>query len=262
MGKQAKFLLLSVVLLFSSMGGIAQKKDSAKGNTRPKDSASSGFLIELSYAGQLPGGELGQIFGFNSNVQGGVYYKTRTNWEYGASFGYIFGNQLRASNIFDSIATTNGNLIANDGNYAGISYFEKGFTIQLTVGKLFPVSKNINSGILFTLSAGYIQYHIDIQSTTDLTPQIDSNYVKGYEHLTAGVCATEFLGYQYISKKQFLALFAGFEFTEAFAKSLQFDFQSETKNPNYKYSMLSSIRVGWILPILQDNTKKLTFYTH
>ena len=156
------------------------------------------------------------------------------------------------TNIFDSIATTNGNLIANDGNYPGVSYFEKGFDIQLTIGKLFPVSKNINSGILFTLSAGYMQYHLDIESNQRLDSPNNSELFKGYEHLTAGVCATEFIGYQYISKKSFLAFFGGFEFTEALAKSLQYDFESETKNPNYKYNMLSGIRVGWILPILQD----------
>lgn len=262
MSKRGNCFLFAVVLLLSSVKGIAQQKDSAKITIRQKDSASSGFLVALSYAGQLPGGDLAQLFGFNSNVEGGAYYKSPSNWIFGASFSYFFGNQLRASNLLDSIATTNGNLVANDGNYPGISYFEKGFDIQLTVGKLFPVSKNLNSGILFTLSAGYIQYHIDIEAPSDWTPQIDSNYEQGYEHLTAGVCATEFLGYQYISKRGFLALFGGFEFTEAFAKSLQFDFQSETKNPNYKYSMLSSIRLGWMLPILHENSKKPTFYTH
>lgn len=261
MDKCVRFFLLSVVLLFP-LGGIAQNKDSLKVRMPRKDSASSGFLIELSYAGQFPGGELGKLFGFNSNIQGGAYYKTQTNWIYGASFSYFFGNQLKAGNIFDSIATSNGNLIANDGNYPGISYFETGFTIQLTAGKLFPVSKNHNSGILCTFSAGYINYHMSIKAPSDWTPQIDSNYAQGYEHLTAGVCGTEFVGYQYISKKQFLAFFIGFEFTEAFAKSLQFDFQTETKDPNYKYSMLSSIRAGWILPILHENTHKLTFYTH
>ena len=262
MGKHVNYILLSVVLLFSSIEGFAQQKDSLKGAKRHKDSASSGFLFELSYAGQLPGGQIGQLFGFNSNVEGGVYYKTESNWIYGASFAYFFGNQLRDRNILDSLATANGNLIANDGNYPGISYFEKGFDIQLTAGKLFPVSKNRNSGILFTISAGYIQYHVDIEAASDWTPQISGDYLQGYQHLTAGVCGTEFLGYQYISKRGFLAVFGGFEFTEAFAKSLQFDFQSETKNPNYRYSVLSSIRLGWMLPILRDNTKKITFYTH
>lgn len=262
MNKCAKYFLLSLILLCFSLEGMAQHKDSVKGAMHRHDSASSGFLIELSYDGQLPGGELGQLFGFSSDPQGGVYYKTESNWIFGGSFSYIFGNVLRDPNILDSLATTNGNLIANDGNYPGISYFERGFEIQLTMGKLFPVSKNRNSGILFTFSGGYIQYHLDIEAPSDWTPQISGDYLQGYQHLTAGVCATEFLGYQYISKREFLALFGGFEFTEAFAKSLQFDFESETKNPNYKYSMLSGIRVGWILPILHDNTKKLTFYTY
>jgi hypothetical protein len=252
MSKQVKYFLLSVFLLFSSVKDYAQQKDSA----------SSGFMFEASYSGQFPGGELGQLFGFNSNVEGGIYYKTETNWIYGASFAYFFGNQLRDEGILDSLATSNSNLIANDGNYPGISYFEKGFDIQLTVGKLFPISLNRNSGILVTFSAGYFQYHVDIEANTDWTPQVTGDYLQGYQHLTAGVCATEFIGYQYISKRQFLAVFGGFEFTEAMAKALQFDFESETKNPNYKYSMLSGIRIGWILPILHDNTKRLTFYTH
>jgi hypothetical protein len=227
-----------------------------------KDSASSGFLIELSYAGQLPGGDLGQLFGFSSSVKGGAYYKTESNWIYGADFSYFFGNILNDKYILDSLATTNGNLIANDGNYSGISYFEKGFNIQFTGGKLFPVSKNRNSGILTLLSAGYIQYHLDIEANSDWTPQVSGSYLQGYEHLTAGACLTEFAGYQYISKKGFVALFAGFEFTEALAKNLQYDFETETKNPNYKYTMLSGFRFGWILPILQDNSKALKFYTH
>jgi hypothetical protein len=251
MNKQTGFLLLSV-LLFPSLKGVAQHKDSA----------SSGFIIALSYAGQLPGGALGQLFGFNSNVQGSVQYKTQENWIYGAGFSYFFGDYLKQTSILDSIATSNGNLVANDGDYPGVSYFEKGFDIQLMVGKLFPVSRNRNSGILTMISAGYLQYHLDIEAPGDWTPQISGSYLQGYDHLTAGVCATEFLGYQYISKRRFVSAFGGFEFTEAMAKSLRFNFETESKDPNYHYSMLSGIRVGWMLPILQDNTKALKFYTY
>ncbi len=248
MRKQVQLFLVSFLLLFS-FKSIAQHKDSA----------ASGFLVELSYAGQLPGGNLTQIFGFNSNIQGGAYYKTKKNWIYGASFAFLFGNILSNAGILDSISTTSGNLIADDGNYPGISYFERGFDIQLTIGKLFPVSRNLNSGILTTFSAGYIQHHVDIE-VNDNTPQLDGDYLNGYDHLTAGICATEFIGYQYMSKKLFLAFFAGFEFTEAFSKSLRYDFELRAKDPNYKYEMLSGFRVGWILPILQEHTLK--FYTH
>lgn len=253
MNKRAKLFLLSAVLLFSSLKGVAQHH---------KDTAASGYLIELSYAGQLPGGDLGKLFGFNSNVQLGMRYKTQSNWLFGGEFSYLFGNYLRNTGILDSIATSNGNLIANDGNYPGVSYFEKGFDIQLTGGKLIPVSKNLNSGILLLLSAGYIQYHLDIEAPSDWTPQVSGDYLQGYEHLTAGVCLTEFIGYQYISKKSFVAFFCGFEFTEAMEKSLQYDFETNSKNPNYRYNMLSGFRVGWMLPILHENTKTLKFYTH
>lgn len=58
----------------------------------------------------------------------------------------------------------------------------------------------------------------------------------------------------------YLALFGGFEFTEAMVKDLRYDFELREKDPNYKYEMLSGLRVGWMLPILQDNKPK--FYTH
>lgn len=266
MHKFISYFSACIALLYFSVKSNAQvsHKDSAKSGTvvKQRDSASSGFMFELSYAGQFPGGQMAQFFGFNSNVQGGMYYKTQDNWIYGASFAYFFGNQIKNGTILDSIATQNGNLLANDGNYTSVSYFEKGFDIQLTIGKVFPLSKNRNSGLLFTFSAGYLQYHIDIETPIDWTPQVSGSYLQGYEHLTAGVCATEFLGYQYISKRKYLALFGGLEFTEVMAKALQFDFESGTKNPNYKFSMLSGIRVGWILPILQDNTKQPTFYMY
>ncbi len=250
MDRRVKLLVLSL-LIFCSFNGIAQKH---------KDSAATGFLFQLSYAPQLPGGEIAKVFGFNSNVQGGVLYKTQSNWQFGAEFSYIFGNVLRATGILDSMATKNGNLIANDGNYPGISYLESGFDIQLSVAKLFPVSKNLNSGILVSISAGYIQHHIDIKAPSDWTPQISGDYLQGYDRLTAGACLTEFIGYQYISKKMFLAVFGGFEFTEAMAKSLRYNFDLKSKDPNYKFEMLSGLRIGWMLPILQDNRPK--FYTH
>ncbi len=238
--KKAHFILLFALFSFCLQGSAQHKGDSA----------SSGFLFKLSYAGQLPGGELAKLFGFNSNVMGGADYKSESNWIAGANFSYFFGNVIRDNGILQNLATSNGNLIANDGNYPGVSYFEKGFEVQISGGKLFPFSTNRNSGLLTMISVGYIQYHIDIEANSDWTPQISGDYLQGYEHLTAGACLTEFIGYQYISKRSFLAVFGGFEFTEALAKVLQYDFQTNSKNPNYRFNMLGGIRVGWILPIL------------
>jgi hypothetical protein len=221
--------------------------------SKNKDSlVASGVLIDLSYAAQLPAGDLAQLFGFNSNVQIAVFYKSKSNWLYGIQGAFIFGNILN-ENIFNNMATNDGNLIANDGNYPQINYFERGWDGQLSIGKLFPVRKsNTNSGIFTIVSAGYIQHYIRIESNSDWTPQISGNYAEGYDHLTAGACITEYGGYQYISKHHYVNFLAGFEFTQALTKSLRFDFATMSQDTKLKDELLNGIRVGWILPILKE----------
>ncbi len=225
-----------------------------------KDSVATGFLIEASYAAQLPGGDLAKTFGWNSNIQIGVDYKTKSNWTFGVQGAFIFGNVLRDKSLFDSIATSDGNLISNDGTYPSITYFERGYDIQLSVGKLFPFKKpNPNSGILVKLSAGYVRHHLRIQDN-NWTPQIDSTYTQGYEQLSEGFCVTEFVGYQYLGNHRMANFFAGFEFTQGFTKSLQYNFQTEQMNPNVMHDLLSGFRIGWILPIYQQESTR--YYTY
>ncbi|MGP8215834.1 MAG: hypothetical protein ACLQQ4_09750 [Bacteroidia bacterium] len=224
-----------------------------------KDSVAEGVLFEVSYAGELPGGNLGQMFGFNSNLQGGAYYKLKSNWILGVQGAFIFGNVLRNTGIFDSIATKDLNLIANDGTYPVINYFERGYDIQLSVGHLFTFKKpNPNSGILVTVCGGYIRHKIRIEANN--TPQVDSLYTQGYDHLTAGFCFTEFIGYQYLGNKRMLNFFAGFEFTQGFTRGLRYDFETEAMDSQHQVDLLSGFRVGWILPIYQQEATR--FYTY
>jgi hypothetical protein len=224
-----------------------------------KDSSTRGVVFSMSYAGQWPGGDLAKRFGFNSNVQLGVYYKTRSNWLLGIQGGFIFGNVLRETGILDSIATTDGNLIANDGSYPSISYFERGWDLQLSIGKIIAFKKpNPNSGIVIMLSGGYLRHHIDIQSSG--TPQIEGSYLQGYDRLTAGYCITEFIGYQYLSNHRLLNFFAGFEATQGFTKSLRYDFDMRSMNTTLRHDMLTGFRVGWILPIYKQQSNQ--FYTY
>lgn len=243
------------------LGGIIFCIGGAKAQAPKKDSASKGVIINMSYAGQLPGGDLAKRFGYNSNVQLGAYYKSSTNWLLGFQGAAIFGNVLRETGILDSIATQDKNLIANDGNYSQVRYFERGYDIQLTVGKIIPLSrKHLNSGLVGMLSAGYIRHHIDIQTPSDWTPQISGSYIQGYDRLTAGVCVTEFVGYQYISNNHIVNFFAGFEFTQGFTKSLRYDFDLMSKSNKVRYDLLNGIRVGWILPIFRQPATG--FYTY
>jgi len=247
-------LLVALILLFFGLSHTGQAQYDIK------DSAAKGVLFNLSYAPQLPGGDLAKRFGFNSNGQLGVYYKTLSNWILGIQGAYIFGNVLRETGMLDSMATSTGQLIANDGTIPSISYFERGYDIQLSVGKVFSFKKpNPNSGILLMLSAGYIRHKIDYVVNGNV-PQLSGAYLQGYDRLTAGYCVTEFLGYQYLSNHRMLNFYGGFEFTQGFTKSLRFDFDLRSMNTKLRYDLLNGFRVGWILPIYRQNSNK--FYTY
>lgn len=228
-----------------------------------KDSVATGVIIQLSYAGELPGGNLAQRFGFNSNAGVGVYYKTHTNWLFGAEGEFIFGNQLKETNILDSIATSDGNIISNAGDYPQITYFERGYLVQLSAGKLFHIGRpNVNSGILVMGSAGYMRHKILIEiQNGEYTPQLTGDYLDGYDRLTAGECVSEFIGYMYLGTKRKVNFFGGLELTQGFTKSLRFDFNTMSQNTNLRYDLLYGLRAGWILPIytMKNDTR---FFTH
>ena len=249
-----------VVVLFIGLAFFLFNSVNAQ-TVKKKDSAASGVLVNMSYAAQLPGGDLAKRFGFNSNIALGAYYKFSSNWIVGIEGSFIFGNILRETGLLDSIATQDGNLIANDGNYSQVKYFERGYDIQLTVGKVFPFTKkNLNSGLLTTFSAGYLRHHIDIETPSDWTPQPAGDYLEGYDRLTAGVCITEFVGYMYLGNNRVTNFFVGFEFTQGFTKSLRYDFDLMSQNTNLRFDLLNGIRVGWILPILKRPATGFYYY--
>ncbi len=227
-----------------------------------RDSVSAGFLIQLSYAAQLPGGNLAQMFGFNSNLGGSVLYKTHHNWLFGIQGEFIFGNRLRQPGLLDSIATTDGNLISNAGDYPQITYFERGYAVELTAGKLFPLGPNVNSGIIVMGSAGYLRHKVLIEvQNGEYVPQLTGDYLDGYDHLTAGGCVSEFVGYLYLGTKRMINFFAGFEFMQGITQSLRYDFETESHNTALQYDLLSGIRVGWMLPIYTMRRQDNSFYT-
>ncbi|NNM93841.1 MAG: hypothetical protein HKL88_00070 [Bacteroidia bacterium] len=253
---KAKKIILALTVCLPCLQATAQQLNL-------RDSVSTGFLVQVSYAAQLPGGNLAQMFGFNSNLGGCVLYKTHHNWFFGAQGQFIFGNQLRQPGLLDSIATHDGNIIGSAGDYPQITYFERGYAVELSAGKLFHLGKNVNSGILLMGSVGYIRHKvfIDIQGG-EYTPQLTGQYLYGYDHLTAGACVSEFAGYQYLGPKKMLNFFAGFEFMQGFTKSLRYDFETRMQNTNLQYDLLNGIRVGWILPIYTSHRQDVSFYTH
>lgn len=207
--------------------------------------------ITLSYAYQLPNGDLGQQFGPNHNVGLSVARKFRNNYSIGLEGSFIFGNNVLDKSMLRDITTSNGVIVNQDGDPAKILLYERGYTVMAVAGKLMTIAgPNPNSGILLKLGAGYMRHRVLIESQNDVVPALEDEYQKGYDRLAAGPAGLFFVGYQHLGNNRRVNFLVGFELNIGFTKSLRpFNFDSRREDTDTHFDGLSGLRVGWTLPI-------------
>ncbi|MCB2221311.1 MAG: hypothetical protein KQI35_13010 [Bacteroidetes bacterium] len=245
-----------VLILFLSLGVRSQ--------INIKDTTMSIPMFYAAYTWQVPGGDLADRFGANSNIAAGFQWKTSSNWIFGTDCNFMFGNTIHDEElIMTNIKTSTGNIIDNSGSFAYYKLYERGFYINGKFGKLFPVfSSNPNSGIVITGGLGYIQHKIRIEVTNNTAPQLLGDYKKGYDRLAAGFTTNQFIGYQFMSNSRLLNFFGGFEFCQAWT-SPQRDVNFDTRLPDpvtNRFDLLNGIRIGWIIPVFTREPEKFYYY--
>lgn len=222
-------------------------------------------MFSANYMLQFPGADMAKRFGVNSNIGSSFMVKNQKNFLFELNGNYIFGNILKndATHLFDSISTSNNHAIINEnGEYAKVRTFERGFFIGARIGKVISLKKpNPNSGILISIGGGYLQHKIRIENDGNNAPQILGDYKLGYDKMQYGFSVTEFVGYMFFSKTQTMNFYAGFEFYQAWTRSgRSWDFNLMRKD-DYKYfDLLHSIKIGWIIPIYRREPQKYYFY--
>lgn len=207
--------------------------------------------ITLSYAYQLPTGEMAEVFSANSNIGLSASVKFKSNYSLGLEGSFIFGNKVVDRTMLRNIITTNGVIVNQDGQPADILLFERGYTIVAFAGKVIPVAgPNPNSGILLKLGGGYMRHKVLIQSQNDMVPALEDDYLKGYDRLTAGPMGMFFVGYQHLGNNRFINFMLGFELNIGFTESLRpYNFDSGSANSGMHIDGLNGLRFGWTLPI-------------
>lgn len=216
-----------------------------------RDSAISTSLVQASYSFQIPAGDLSKRY-VNDNAIGlGYLYKTKTNWLFGADGFFMFRDTIKESTILDSIITSDGNIIDGNGVYAEVHLYERGFHSGIKVGKLFPmVGPNKNSGIVVLAGIGLLQHKIRIENKDNTAAQISDDYRKGYDRLTNGLSASQFLGYMHLGDSRLINFYAGIELVEAWTQNRRsYNFDLMGPDNTKRFDMLYTIKIGWILPL-------------
>ncbi len=255
MKKTLHFIIIIAILIAYTKPSYSQKT--------LVDSASFVTLIYATYQYQFPGGDMVNRFGSNSNIGGGVSFKTKSNWIFGLEGGYIFGDVVKnGTSLFSGIATPEGNIIDGNGIFAEIHLYERAYHFQLKAGKVFSVfGSNPNSGLLIQAGVGFLEHKIRIENPDNTAPQIKGDYQKGYDKLSNGLMLDETIGYLYMGKRRLANFFIGFEFMQGFTKSRRdYDFNLQGKDNTSRTDILSGIRISWIIPLY--NQGKTHYYTN
>jgi hypothetical protein len=227
-------------------------------------SASSIPYFYGSYGYQWPGGEMKNQFGSNSVIGAGFAVKAKSNWIFGAEYGFIFGNNVKnGKDIFKYLLNSDGNITNGDGTPSVIATFERGNMVDAKFGKLFPVIKSDkNSGIFFTVGLGYMMHKIRIEVENESTPQLKGDYKRGYDRLSGGFMLNQAIGFMYFGKSNLLNFTISVEAFEGWNKAYR-DYYFDTMAPapeGRQFDFLIGPKIAWLIPIRGRNIGKYYYY--
>jgi len=219
-------------------------------------------VVTASYSYQLPGGDMALRFGPNSNIGLGVLYKTRGNYLLGLEGSFLFGNQVAEPGLLRNMITREGQIVDKDGVMADVLLFERGYTVMAVGGKIIPVvGPNPNSGILLKLGAGYMRHKIRIQTQQNEVPQVEGDYLEGYDRLCAGPATMLFMGYQHFGNRGRINFQVGFEMLLGFTEPLRaYNFDTGRADSGTRFDSLTGLRAGWSLPIYKKPDDRFHYY--
>ncbi len=227
-----------------------------------RDSSMKFTFISIGFTHFELGGDLSERFESSSLVSGSLLMKRKSNFLFGVSGGIMFGDKVTEPGILSGISTSNNQVIGIDGLYADVRLFQRGYHVAMTFGKIFSFKKpNPNSGIVIMGGPGFVQHKIKIETINNTTPQLEDDYLKGYDHLTNGIELHEFIGFIYFGNKQLLNYIGGFEFIQGFTQNRRdFNFDTPDKNEENRLDLYYGIKIAWALPFYKKKPDDFYFY--
>ncbi|MDF1696183.1 MAG: hypothetical protein P1U56_10140 [Saprospiraceae bacterium] len=215
----------------------------------------------FGYGVEFPFADLSDRFGRNLKFTLGAERITKSNWIFGLEFSYMFGDTVK-EDVLAHLRLSNNEILGADNGYADSFTRERGVFVGANFGKLIPFKANSRSGLRITCAAGLLSHYVRVQDEAGSLPQIEGDYLKGYDRLTRGLALRQFVGYQHIAEDKRVNFYIGLEFTQGFTKSVRdvnFDTGLAT-NKSTRFDGLIGIKAAWILPFFDDFVDEEVFY--
>lgn len=217
--------------------------------------------VQVGYAHQWPGGDLALRFRDNSNLGLGIWRKGEKQWLLGVEAGFLFGNKVIEPGMLRNLINSAGQVVDQDGIMADVFLLQRGWALFGVAGRLITViGPNPNSGLVLKVGGGYMRHKVRVQTQKNVVPQLEGEYLEGYDRLTAGPAVLGYAGYQHYGKRRFLNYHIGLEVMAGFTQPLRaFNFDTERYNSGDRFDLLTGIRAGLSLPIYRKPDENFRF---
>ena len=251
---KSKYALLVILFYLLHQNAGAQKKYI--------DTSQTFTMVKLGFGLQSPSKDMEDRFGNNAAMEGEFAFKLRSNIYMGLKGSFLFGNDVKQNDILNGIKTSNDKVIDNVGELTTVFFDQRGYSLFLTAGKIFPVlSPNENSGFLVTVGGGILQHKIRIEFRDSKIPQLEKEYRKGYDHLSNGPAIHAFVGYIYFGKKRLINFYAGFDYIQAWTENRRgYNYNDRDFDNEKRLDVLSGFKFGWVLPLYQKRPNEFYYY--
>lgn len=219
--------------------------------------------IGLHYGANMPDGDYADRFGYTNHLGGIIGWKTDMNVIIGIDGNFMFGNRVHEPQFLNNLLDHQGNIINISGLSAEVIPQQRGFNINGVLGYIFPnTGHNPNSGVMLKAGAGYMWHNIRIETQEDEVPQLQGEYLQGYDRLTTGLNTSQFLGYNFMANQGVVNFYFGFYFMQGFTYNRRDVYWDR---PNYevpterRLDLQHGIRFSWMIPVYKRETKDFYF---
>ncbi len=244
-------IVICAVLLLSSSKVLSQRV--------VEDDIIATPYVGIQYGANMTDGDLADRFGFANHLGILAGYKTDLNWVFAVDANFMFSQNVREPGLLSNIMDSQGTITNTSGSPADILLFLRGLSVNGIFGFIFPnTGHNPNSGVMFELGAGYLWHRIRIESQEDEAPQIEGDYLQGYDRLTSGLNTSQFIGYNFMANGGVFNFYTGLYFQQGYTynrREIFWDRPDYQVPTDRRLDLQFGLRFGWMIPIYKRQVK-------
>lgn len=220
------------------------------------------IMIYAGYGPMISAGDLTERFGSGFAIDGGLaYVPANSNLQLGVRVQFGFGSDVK-EDVLAGLRSREGFLIGNQREPADIQLRQRQLFVGPNVGYTFRIGNNQRAGIHLNTALGYFFHRIRIQEDpVQVVPQLNEEFLPGYDRLTGGFALHQFVGYQQLAFDRRLNFYIGADATVGSTRALRnFDIPLGARpSEDGRIDIVLGLRAGIVIPFYLGEGREI-FY--